>query len=122
MDKPADQPVFLWVHLFDPHRPWDTSTQPDTTDYQAAIGLADEATGRLLDAMDARGRLESSIIALTSDHGEGLGEHGEETHGFFAYDSTMRVPLMVWVGSASARAVPLPQRRYRARHRFWISG
>ena len=113
VDKPADQPVFLWVHLFDPHRPWDTSTQPDTTDYQAAIGLADEATGRLLDAMDARGRLESSIIALTSDHGEGLGEHGEETHGFFAYDSTMRVPLMVWVGSevstrgpTSAKTVP----------------
>ena len=87
--------------------------QPDTTDYQAAIGLADAATGRLLDAMDARGRLESSIIALTSDHGEGLGEHGEETHGFFAYDSTMRVPLMVWVGSevstrgpTSAKTVP----------------
>jgi arylsulfatase A-like enzyme len=98
VDKPSEQPVFLWVHLFDPHRPWDASTSPNTTDYQAAIGLADDATGRLLDAMEARGRLESSIIALTSDHGEGLGEHGEETHGFFAYDSTMRVPLMVWIG------------------------
>ena len=115
VDKPADQPVFLWVHLFDPHRPWDTSTKPDTTDYQSAIGLADEATGRLLDAMDARGRLESSIIALTSDHGEGLGEHGEETHGFFVYDSTTRVPLMVWVGDdvsthdpTTAKSVPGP--------------
>ena len=98
VDKPPEKPVFLWVHLFDPHRPWATSTQADTTDYQAAIQLADEATGRLLDAMEARGRLESSIIALTSDHGEGLGEHGEETHGFFAYDSTMRVPMMFWVG------------------------
>ena len=76
--------------------------------------------GRLLDAMDARGRLESSIIALTSTGRASAST--ARTHGFFAYDNTIRVPLMVWVGQRSARAVPLPQRRYRARHRFWISG
>lgn len=98
MDKPPEKPVFLWVHLFDPHRPWEASTKAGITDYQAAIQKADLATSKLLDAMEARGRLESSIITITSDHGEGLGEHGEETHGYFAYDSTIRVPLMVWVG------------------------
>ena len=99
MDKPPDQPVFLWVHLFDAHRPWDASDDPSTTDYQAAIAKADQATSRLLDVMAARGRLESSIIGLTSDHGEGLGDHGEETHGYFAYDSTIRVPMLFWVGN-----------------------
>ncbi|MEC9389445.1 MAG: sulfatase-like hydrolase/transferase [Myxococcota bacterium] len=97
-DRSEDQPVFLWVHLFDPHRPWDASTDPDVTDYAAAIGKADAATARILDVMEARGRLNSSIIALTADHGEGLGEHGEETHGYFAYDSTLHVPMMLWVG------------------------
>ena len=97
-DRSDDQPVFLWVHLFDPHRPWDASTDPNVTDYEAAIGKADAATARILDVMEARGRLNSSIIALTSDHGEGLGEHGEETHGYFAYDSTLHVPMMLWVG------------------------
>ena len=114
-DKPPEQPIFLWVHLFDPHRPWDASTEPEVTDYQAAIAKADKATSSLFDAMQARGRLESSIIAMTSDHGEGLGEHGEETHGYFAYDSTIRIPLMVWIGEevkttdpTSAMTIPGP--------------
>ena len=98
LDKPTEQPVFLWLHLFDPHRPWDKASEAKTTDYQAAITKADSATARLLDVIEARGRLESTIIALTSDHGEGLGEHAESTHGFFAYDSTIRVPMLFWVG------------------------
>ena len=105
-DRPADQPVFLWVHLFDPHRPWESSEDPDISDYQAAIGEADRVTKRIVDVMDARGRLNSSIIAVTSDHGEGLGEHGEETHGYYAYDSTLRVPLMVWVGEGVRTTKP----------------
>jgi arylsulfatase A-like enzyme/Flp pilus assembly protein TadD len=99
-NKDDEQPIFLWVHLFDPHRPWADSDQKDQTPYEAAIGIADAATQRLLDGIEARGRTESSIVVLTSDHGEGLGEHGEDTHSFFAYDSTVRVPLMVFAGSA----------------------
>lgn len=99
-DKDDEQPVFLWVHLFDPHRPWADSDQKDQTPYEAAIAIADGETQRLLNGFEARGRTESSLVVITSDHGEGLGEHGEDTHGFFAYDSTVRVPLMVFAGSA----------------------
>ena len=109
MDRPTEQPVFIWVHLFDPHRPWETSEDPSVTDYQAAIGKADQATGRLIDVMEARGRLDASIIAITSDHGEGLGEHGEETHGYFAYDSTIRVPMLFWVGDEVSTSSPTEQ-------------
>jgi arylsulfatase A-like enzyme len=99
-DKDDAQPVFLWVHLFDPHQPWADSDQKDQTPYEAAIGIADAETKRLLDGIAARGRTESSIVVITSDHGEGLGEHGEDSHSFFAYDSTVRVPLMVFAGRA----------------------
>ena len=98
-DKDDEQPIFLWVHLFDPHRPWDPATTGNQTPYQAAIGLADTATKKLLDAIDARGNKENSIVIIASDHGEGLGDHGEETHGYFAYDSTIRVPLLLFIGS-----------------------
>jgi choline-sulfatase len=99
-DKDDEQPIFLWVHLFDPHRPWADTDQKDQTPYEAAIGIADTETQRLLNGIEARGRTESSIVVLTSDHGEGLGDHGEDTHGFFAYDSTLRVPLLVFAGNA----------------------
>jgi arylsulfatase A-like enzyme len=84
-----DGPVFVWVHLFDPHRPWGGTYRDD-------IAAADAATAPLLAAMDARG---PHVVALTSDHGEGLGEHGEWTHGYFAYDSTVRVPLILRGGA-----------------------
>ncbi|HEY5659081.1 MAG TPA: sulfatase-like hydrolase/transferase [Myxococcota bacterium] len=92
--------VFLWVHLFDPHRtwhapePWASRFDP----YRAEIAFADAQTGRLLEALQVAGRWKHSIVALTSDHGEGLGEHGEGTHAYFAYDSTLRIPLLFWTG------------------------
>jgi arylsulfatase A-like enzyme len=97
---PDDRPAFLWVHLFAPHRPW---RAPDAfTDrfdpYRAEIAFADAETGRLLDALSTAGRLDSALVVVTSDHGEGLGEHGEGTHSYFAYDSTLRVPLVFWAG------------------------
>lgn len=110
VDRPTDQPVFMWLHLFDPHRPWDASEDPEVSDYLAAISKADRATARIIDVMEARGRLDSSIIVITSDHGEGLGEHGEETHGYFAYDSTLRVPLMIWVGPSATTATATQKR------------
>ncbi|MEZ4292397.1 MAG: sulfatase-like hydrolase/transferase [Myxococcota bacterium] len=78
---PADRPIFLWVHLYDPHRHWRApepfaSQYPDP--YRAEIAYADAETGRLIDALSQAGRLDSAIVALTSDHGEGLGEHGEQ--------------------------------------------
>ncbi|MEZ4352204.1 MAG: sulfatase-like hydrolase/transferase [Myxococcota bacterium] len=101
---PADRPIFLWVHLYDPHRHWRApepfaSQYPDP--YRAEIAYADAETGRLIDALSQAGRLDSAIVALTSDHGEGLGEHGEQTHAYFAYESTLRIPLVLWLGPES---------------------
>ncbi len=107
----SETPVWLWVHLFDPHRPWQ-SPLPGFVGrpYDAEIAFADQQTGKLLRVWESTGRLESSVVVLTSDHGEGLGDHGEETHGFFAYDSTVRVPLLVRLGAKlgpAARGVRL---------------
>jgi arylsulfatase A-like enzyme len=97
---PADRPIFLWVHLFDPHRMWEApapwSERYDP--YGAEIAFTDAQTGRLLGHLGALGRLRHALVVITSDHGEGLGEHGERTHAYFAYDSTLRVPLLLWAG------------------------
>jgi tetratricopeptide (TPR) repeat protein len=61
--------------------------------------------GRLLDALRSAGQLDHTLVVVTADHGESLGEHGERTHGVFVYDVTMRVPWMIWTGQpAAARA------------------
>lgn len=100
----GDGPVFLWVHLFDPHRPWEAPEVEGLTPYEAELRAADTATAALVADFQARGR---AVVALTADHGEGMGEHGEWTHGYFAYDSTMRVPLILAGGPfTGGRQVP----------------
>ena len=86
--------VFVWVHLFDPHAPYDPPP-PFTGDdpYRGEIAAVDAAVGRLLDAWDARPG--PAVVALTADHGEAFGEHGEESHSLFVYDVTLRVPLVL---------------------------
>jgi arylsulfatase A-like enzyme len=98
---PTDRPLFLWVHLYDPHRLWEAPAPwRDRHDpYRAEISFADAQTGRLLDHLAGLGRLRRSLVVITSDHGEALGEHGEISHAYFAYDSTMRVPLLFWAGA-----------------------
>jgi tetratricopeptide (TPR) repeat protein len=101
----GETPTFLWVHLFDAHLPLQApaafaTAHPDNG-YAAEIAFADAETGRLFDGLAALGRLDRSLIAVTSDHGEGLGEHGEATHAYFAYDSTVRVPLILRAGPTS---------------------
>jgi len=104
---PRERPVFIWVHLFDPHRtwrapePWASRFDP----YRAEIAFADAQTARLIESLDTSGRLQRAVVAITSDHGEGLGEHGEGTHAFYAYDSTVRVPLLLWSAESVAPGV-----------------
>jgi tetratricopeptide (TPR) repeat protein len=87
-------PVFLWVHLYDPHAPYDPPEGYRAADaYRGEVAFADAMLGRLLRAWDARPG--PSVVALTSDHGEAFGEHGEESHGLFVYDTTLRVPLVL---------------------------
>jgi choline-sulfatase len=87
---------FLWVHLFEPHAPYGDparSSRPAIERYDGDIAEADREVGRLLEAL---GDLRAvTLIVLTSDHGEAFGEHGEVSHSLFAYDTTLRVPLIV---------------------------
>ena len=108
---PADQPVFLWLHLFDAHRPLVPSAEAlrraGGDSYQAQIHTVDAQTRRMVDGLRSTGRLDNSLVVITSDHGEDLGDHGEETHSIFAYDATVRIPMLWWWGES----VPLSAER-----------
>jgi choline-sulfatase len=97
--------VFLWVHLYDPHAPYDPPEGfrgPDP--YRGEVAFADAMLAGLLRAWDARP--DPSVVAVTSDHGEAFGEHGEESHGLFVYDTTLHVPLVLrGAGLPKARRV-----------------
>jgi choline-sulfatase len=87
-------PVFIWLHLFDPHAPYDPLPAFRTDDpYRDEIAATDAALGPLLATWDAR--TGPGMVVVTSDHGEAFGEHGEWSHSLFVYDTTLRVPLLV---------------------------
>ncbi len=92
------RPFFLWVHYFDPHYPYDPpgeySGKYKAEPYNGEVAFADEQVGKLLRRLEERGLPDNTLIVLTSDHGEALGEHGERTHGLFLYRPTMRAPLI----------------------------
>ena len=97
--RPPGKLFFLWLHFYDPHLPY-RAPEPFRSrfaqhPYDGEIAYTDAALATLFAGLRSRGRFESSIIALTADHGEGLGDHGESSHGYFIYDSTIRVPLLV---------------------------
>ena len=96
---PSGQPFLAWVHFFDPHQPWTASKEwlerAQGNPYLAEVAATDAAVGSLIDALRRLGRLEHTSILVVGDHGEGLGEHGEDSHAYFVYDSTLRVPLLV---------------------------
>jgi arylsulfatase A-like enzyme len=82
------RPFFLWVHLNDPQAVAGAS-------YNAAVAAADAAVGKLMAALRASKMYDDALIVIAADHGESLGAHGEETHGVFLYDETIRVPLLL---------------------------
>ncbi len=93
------RPFFLWTHFFDPHQPQAPPSPyreryADSL-YDGEIASVDEAVGRLLNRLEQQELLEDTLIVLTADHGESLGEHGELTHALLLYSSTIRVPLIV---------------------------
>lgn len=89
------QPFFAFVHLFDPHDPYDAPEWMPGDPYDAEITYTDRVVGDLVRALERDGRRENTVFAVTADHGEALGEHGEMTHGFFVYDATMHVPWIL---------------------------
>ena len=110
LDSSPQAPFFLWLHLYDPHDPY-TPSEPYKSQYRhpydAEVAYTDALIGQFRQALDERGLLETSLLVLTSDHGEGLGQHQEGFHGFFIYDSTVRVPLIIQApfGNLAGRVV-----------------
>jgi arylsulfatase A-like enzyme/tetratricopeptide (TPR) repeat protein len=104
---------FLWVHLYDCHSPHvppaALAAQYAGEPYLGEVAGVDEALGPLLSDVRASGR--PTLVVVTSDHGEALGDHGEETHGLFAYEATLHIPLILW-----GAGVPAGARRTFARH------
>ena len=97
--KDAEPPFFLWLHYFDPHIPY-APPEPFAgrfrgKPYDGEIAFVDEQIGRVLERIRRPDLASRTLVVLMSDHGEGLGEHGEWTHGVFLYESTLRVPLMM---------------------------
>jgi arylsulfatase A-like enzyme/Flp pilus assembly protein TadD len=95
----GDRPALLWVHLWEPHAPYLPppafgAAHPDDP-YQGEVATADAALAELLAGIERLGRRGRLLAVATADHGEGLGEHGEPTHGVFLYRQTMQVPLVV---------------------------
>ncbi len=97
-----EDPFFLFIHFFDPHMPYDppepyrTNCDKDLVScYDGEIAFVDSLVGKLVSELESLGVLDESLLILLGDHGESLGDHGESTHGFFLYDSTVRVPLIV---------------------------
>lgn len=100
--QPASVPFFAFVHLYDPHAPYAApepyaSRFPRTRDgaYDAEVAFTDAQVGRLLDGLRQAGTLDRTIVVVQGDHGESLGEHEEQQHGFFVYDAVTQVPLIV---------------------------
>ena len=95
----SPRPWFLWVHYFDPHAPYDPPREWGdryaTDPYDGEITFVDDQLARLLQAVETSPRGDDTVVLVTADHGESLGEHGEETHGVFIYDSTVRVPWIM---------------------------
>ena len=94
--------AFLFLHLFGPHRPRRASDAPDGSAYDGAVSEADEVVGRLVKYLKANQLYDQSTIILLSDHGEGLGDHGEEAHGLLVYDEALRVPLIIKPAASEA--------------------
>jgi choline-sulfatase len=93
----SDAPLFVWVHLFEPHNPYAPPPPLDhryrTRPYDGEVAVADRATKKLLDGFTAA-RSRKRLTVVTSDHGEGLGDHGEVSHALFIFDATLCVPLV----------------------------
>lgn len=106
LKQPRADSFFLWVHLYDPHDPYEPpepyKTRYASAPYDGEIAYADSAVGKFLEELRTRGIYNGAVIAVMADHGEALGDHGEETHGFFLYDETIHVPLLIKLPDANS--------------------
>ena len=99
LERHARARTFVWVHLYDPHAPYEPpepyASRYASQPYDGEVAWTDDLVGRLDAALSRLGIRERTLMALTADHGEALGDHGEPVHGFFLYQATLRVPLLM---------------------------
>jgi len=105
-------PFFAWVHFYDPHVPYDPPApfaEAAGGAYAGEAAYADRHLGIVIDALERRGLLEKTVVVVLSDHGEGLGEHGESEHGLLLYETTLAIPWVLRVpGGPRDRIATLP--------------
>jgi tetratricopeptide (TPR) repeat protein len=116
LETDDERPFFAWLHLYDPHIPYDPP-EPYATRfggrglsglYDGEIAFTDRHVGRALDWIEEHGLAENTVVVVVGDHGESLGEHGESEHGYFVYDATVRVPFIVRVPGAGLEGIRVP--------------
>lgn len=107
--KKQKNPWFLWIHCFDPHDPYEPpepfKAQYNNRPYDGEVAYVDFALGRLVSDLKENGRFANTMIILTADHGESLGEHEETTHGYFAYNPTLQIPLIICIPGAKPASI-----------------
>jgi tetratricopeptide (TPR) repeat protein len=105
LEKEQGKRFFAWLHFYDPHTPYEPP-EPYLSEYgnrglvglyDGEIAFMDEQIGRIMAWLKEKGLDKKTVIVIVGDHGEGLGDHGEMTHGYFIYDCAIRVPLLVVV-------------------------
>jgi arylsulfatase A-like enzyme/tetratricopeptide (TPR) repeat protein len=116
LNQSDERPFFAWLHFYDPHIPYDPP-EPYRSRfegggknglYDGEIAFTDSQVGRLLDWLDERGLAENTVVVVVGDHGESLGDHNEKEHGFFIYDATVRVPLIIRVPGGDIEQIRVP--------------
>ena len=116
LETPDPKPFFAWIHLYDAHAPYQPpepfrsrfASRGEKGLYDGGIAFADSQVGRLLQWLDGRGLKEKTIVVIVGDHGEGLGDHGENEHGYYIYDYAVRVPLLARIPGTSPRNAAIP--------------
>lgn len=102
LEERKDNPFFAWIHLYDPHAPYEPP-EPYFSEYNTGItglydgeiAFSDEQIGRFISWLNQNGLKENTIIAIMGDHGEGLGDHGEMAHGYYIYEYAVQVPFLL---------------------------
>lgn len=110
-DVLAETPFFMWLHYYDPHADYDPpepyrSAYEDR--YDGEIAYTDDWIGYVIDSLKIEGLYDNSLIIVIGDHGESLGEYGENTHGMFIYQPTIRIPLIWHYPAVLPRGVRIP--------------
>lgn len=104
---PGGSPFFAWVHLYDAHTPYAApapfGAKFKARPYDGELAYVDAQIGRLISALRTSGALDGTIVAAVGDHGEALGEHGEDDHGIFLYESVLRIPWIMKVPANGSR-------------------